>query len=267
MPAGPAAREARLFQGSLTRHPYTWGMTGRTDFTQEILQRIEEDLRAQLDRAGRPLAPGSRLFPEQRGGDEEGSANPLTRHILGGSSRFLQMNLNNACSWVRMPEMALVQGENPIARSYMDLARLFTGLHEAAHVLVPSMEAPPGSGASREERDRYRHMHESTADVTAAIYMLNRYPDNPRVREFLGFWARHRLGRAQGEPDHDTAFFLTRLLENPNHGGSPSGHGINISEAAYMAYAFVHQQMPEWRRTQPEESMQARETLCLSPLP
>ena len=146
--------------------------------------------------------------------------------------------------------------------------RLHVGLHEAAHLVNRGFVEPP-LWNSTEEFTAYRAREESVADLASAVYMLNRYQDNPRVLEFFRLWVLSRNGslastNEDGRLTHgDIGPALERLLASPENWRVPSGRNITLLEATAHAQPFVDRHQGTLASPTVAQAEEARTTLCL----
>jgi hypothetical protein len=241
-------------------------------FTRSDFDEIREDLQRQFDdrRGRRPggrvffRADMRRLFPAEdatfivRPGQVSSEGGMETHRIplLGGrelvdiraigvTPGFLRLQ-NQACRTSYGP--LGVYGSNPIHARYMDLERLHTGLHEAVHAAHRMIEPDATFGDTDRAlatRTPANVRAETIANLGAAIYMLNRNPDNPRIMEYLRrLVLQERTLTGLAHDSHDTAAFIARLIENPQNWRLDTGNdgrNLTIFEATARAIAFVGQ--------------------------
>jgi hypothetical protein len=237
--------------------------TGAADqfFSQSDMNKIEADIRAQLAKGGINLDDTSDLFPAT--GDAAPTAGD--RHAVGETESVAKRNTpciegTDASGYVPL-------GVDPMVTKFMDLSRLYSGLHETAHVVNGNLNPDKEQYATLADKK----FSENVADVTAAIYMLNKYPDNLRITEFMRLYALERRAGANGDggggDSHDSSLFIEKLLENPANWRIDDGKNTDIFAATKKAVNFVETNQPLLLQKSPMGSEAARDKLCLSSQP
>ena len=105
---------------------------------------------------------------------------------------------------------------------------------------------------------------ELTADATATIYILNKYPNDPRVKEFLEKFSLRRESAANKLPYHRTSPAIDKISGDESLWKHPSGKEITMEQAYVMARKFIeaNPEMTNVTRPTPGALTKAKDQFC-----
>lgn len=181
-----------------------------------------------------------------------GGYNPNSRTVVGFSLAFSAGIIEQLCA----KGTALVDPA---------LNQLRVGIHEASHFFADNRFASEVRQIEKDAWARFPHevtdskkmlgidqytnlqtyFGEALADISAAIYLSNKYPNDPRVTEYLHNLPAIRTQNMRvGDPDyyHNSAALLMEYLKtmnSPVSSGKELGQNITIEQATRLSIDFI----------------------------
>jgi hypothetical protein len=202
-------------------------------------REIENAVRKTLETYNIILTNDSMIFPTNDRVLPTASLKPLPEpsKATGASETFIKHS--NACR--SNDDEGTVTGIDPVATHYADVARLGLSIHELMHIIQNALFPDTIPRGKQEAGLTQDWAAENKADIGAAIFLLNRYPNNARITEYLNLRSLWRHANAYGEGGfaHDSSQTTDLLLSSSSGWQHTSGTNISVVEAFLIANQFV----------------------------